>query len=330
MHIDYLADHMEFVPILADWHHQEWKESTVEQTAAELRTHTQRRHVPTTLVAIENGLVIGSTSLLVADLEGWEHFTPWVASVFVAPAWRGRGIGKALVTRASEEANLLGIPTIYLFTASKENYYTRLGFQSVERAPFKGKEIVIMQRPLGAETHQDAVSADECCILKQLDGLVAISAIRRQLLQIADRVTQKLSQEIASTMAWESLPLEIYGDALPPTIRSSWVFVLRSAATTGAERHPNSHQRVMSLRGSGDLQTGGPGRWQSHLLVSDENADLLSRWATISPNIWHQAVVPSQDWAVVSFHTAAAVELIEERPCVNDAEMTHQRRYLDP
>jgi hypothetical protein len=55
-------------------------------------------------------------------------------------------------------------------------------------------------------------------------------------------------------MAWEPIPLSIYGNALPAMIRSSWVFILRAGTNTGAERHPNSHQRMMSFEGSGDMQ----------------------------------------------------------------------------
>src|SRR5262245_5861737 len=128
MQIDYLVNHMEFVPILAQWHHSEWNETTLDLTAAELRTHTLLRHVPTTFVAIEDDQVIGSTSLLISDLKGWEHLTPWVASVFVAPDWRNRGVGRALITRAVDEACRLGVPEVYLFTASKQDYYARLGW----------------------------------------------------------------------------------------------------------------------------------------------------------------------------------------------------------
>jgi hypothetical protein len=55
-------------------------------------------------------------------------------------------------------------------------------------------------------------------------------------------------------MAWEPIPLSIYGNALPAMIRSIWVFILRAGTNTGAERHPNSHQRMMSFEGSGDMQ----------------------------------------------------------------------------
>ena len=112
-------------------------------------------------------------------------------------------------------------------------------------------------------------------------------------------------------------------------IRSSWVFVLRAQANTGAERHPNSHQRMMSYRGSGDFQLWTGGRWRSNPLVSDSEAPIESRWVSIPPNIWHQGVVPTENWVVLSFHTVPEGELIEERPDTTDTELTHQRRYLD-
>jgi hypothetical protein len=85
-------------------------------------------------------------------------------------------------------------------------------------------------------------------------------------------VQRKLAQDRAAAMAWEPIPLSVYGESLPAFIRSSWVFVLRAWATTGAERHPNSHQRMMSFRGIGDLQTGDDGHWQSNLLISNREA----------------------------------------------------------
>ena len=182
-----------------------------------------------------------------------------------------------------------------------------------------------MRRKLNPGEEEGEMQADERTTLEQLDALVSTPAIHTYLVEVAQRVAKQLSQDTQSVMAWESLPLMIYSDSLPSFIRSSWIFVLRALATTGAERHPNSHQRMMSLLGAGHIQTGGEGRWQSHRLVSDEDADLLQKWASIPPNVWHQAVVPDQNWTVVSFHTALAHELIEERP---DGDATRQRLYL--
>ena len=108
---------------------------------------------------------------------------------------------------------------------------------------------------------------------------------------------------------------------VPSTLRSAWIFVLRAGTVTGAERHPNSIQRVMSFRGSADLQTweenpalnsGAGGKWKSNPLGRGDGAS--TRWLTIPENVWHRPVVdPLDDWIVVSFHTAFADELIEER-----------------
>jgi len=126
-------------------------------------------------------------------------------------------------------------------------------------------------------------------------------------------------------MAWEPIALETFG-ALPSAIRSGWVFILRAGSDTGAERHPNSHQRMMSFDGTGDLKTDAKSAenevqteseivWQSNVLVSDPQALLERRWVSIPQNIWHRPVIPKgADWVVVSFHTVPAAELIEERP----------------
>jgi hypothetical protein len=115
---------------------------------------------------------------------------------------------------------------------------------------------------------------------------------------------------------------------LPPAIQSSWVFALRGKSASGAERHPNSHQRVMSYHGLGDLQIRLADNWRSYLLTDDPHAPLLSRWASVLPNTWYQAVVTGTHWVVVSFHTVADHDLIEECPLATDLELTNQRRYV--
>src|SRR5262245_26597046 len=195
MQIEYLADHLDAVPLLADWHHGEWDEFTLEATAAELRTHSGRRQIPTTFVAIDNGRVIGSTSLLVADLIGWEHLKPWVASVFVTPNCRGRGVGRALIDRAVEEARLMGVSEVYLFTATKESYYAQLGWQPLERTQYRGKEIVIMHRLLDSCRKAGAIQEGERAILERLDALVSSPAIRKRLLEVVERVANNLAQQ---------------------------------------------------------------------------------------------------------------------------------------
>jgi len=168
------------------------------------------------------------------------------------------------------------------------------------------------------------MSLDELRVLTALDALVHEEAVLVAIDRIVGHVEEELGRDASAVMAWQPIPLAVYGSALLPSIRSSWVFVLRAGATTGAERHPNSLQRVMSYRGGGDLQTIVDSRWRSNELLSDPQAPLERRWASIPVNVWHQAVVPGQNWVVVSFHTASEHELIEERP---DGDRTRQRLY---
>lgn len=162
-------------------------------------------------------------------------------------------------------------------------------------------------------------------ILEALD--VAVRSAAAAIEPIVAAVHRKLQANPEDVLAWQAIPLEVYGARLPAAIRSSWVFILRANVATGAERHPNSHQRMMSYRGAGDFQTQPGSTWRSHPMTSDPHAPLEQRWISIPPNLWHQGVVGPDPWVVVSFHTVAEHELIEERPGTGSAESPRQRRY---
>ncbi len=195
------------------------------------------------------------------------------------------------------------------------------------------------------------MTAAERAILVALDQTLRSEKVQKLIRPVMERVRAKLSRETTALMVWEPIPLATYGGAFPGAIKSSWVFVLRAGANTGAERHPNSHQRMMSFQGSGDMQVQDQdppndearmtndevrgekaelsGNWKSNLLISDPGVPLEKRWISIPQNVWHQPVISKEaDWVVVSFHTVPAEELIEERPETSGPERTKQMRYL--
>ena len=175
---------------------------------------------------------------------------------------------------------------------------------------------------------------EERTLLETLDRVVGSEEVRARLEPIIARVRADLARKNHALMAWEPVALDLFG-ALPPSIRSGWVFILRAGTDTGAERHPNSHQRMMTLAGTGDMKIDMKGMpndvesesdivWQSNSLSSPRGAPLERRWISIPKNVWHRPVIPNgEDWVVVSFHTVPAEELIEERPGAK------QMRYLD-
>ena len=153
MQIGYLADHQAFIPKLVCWHHAQWSYlrpgDTKEKRTARLRTRLSKTQIPTTFVAYTTDadgaeIVLGSSSLLVQDLDTRPELSPWLASVYVDENYRGQGIGSALVRHAAQKAAEFGVEKLYLFTPDREQFYARLGWTVIERTPFGGKMQVVM------------------------------------------------------------------------------------------------------------------------------------------------------------------------------------------
>ncbi len=132
LQIDYLADHQHFIPTLSEWHHREWAYLqpgiSVEGRIVRLRASCGHREIPTVVVSFANGTLVGLTMLIEHDMDTRLKLSPWLAGVFVAPDNRCNGIGTALVRRIVEEATALGVRRLYLYTPSKEQFYSRLGW----------------------------------------------------------------------------------------------------------------------------------------------------------------------------------------------------------
>lgn len=174
----------------------------------------------------------------------------------------------------------------------------------------------------------EGMKPEERTRLESIDMVLRSEAVRSRIRPVVERVRAELAGKKEAVMTWEPIPLTVFGGGLPDEIQSAWVFVLRAGADTGAERHPNSHQRMMSFEGSGDMKTGEQEQWQSNVLISDDQAPLEQRWISIPPNAWHRPVVGADDWVVVSFHTVPAAELIEEKPDDDSTDGTKQMKYL--
>jgi amino-acid N-acetyltransferase len=55
-------------------------------------------------------------------------------SVAVADAWKGKGLGRALVTRAIADAEARGAQALYLLTTTAEHYFPSFGFRQTARS----------------------------------------------------------------------------------------------------------------------------------------------------------------------------------------------------
>lgn len=146
-------------------------------------------------------------------------------------------------------------------------------------------------------------------LMPLLEERIADPTVAACLLVVADELRAELSMAPDQPKStFRAVPLTTYG-ALPDEIRSSWVFALRGGTFYPPERHPNSIQRMFAVGTTGWFdtwsETGSEGGWITHELTPG-GAGL-----SIPVNAWHRLTEQPDDWAVVSFHTAAETELIE-------------------
>jgi N-acetylglutamate synthase-like GNAT family acetyltransferase len=152
MRFEYLADCRELIPALARWHFDYWQDLvpdwSYEGAVADLSAHRERLGIPETIVAFDGVELQGSVSLVADDLPGLPPYTPWLASLFVLPTARGRGVGRALVEQVVRDATALGVERLHLLTTDAEPYYRRQGFTILETLTYRGFPAWILGRAL--------------------------------------------------------------------------------------------------------------------------------------------------------------------------------------
>jgi GNAT superfamily N-acetyltransferase len=151
MRIVNLRDRPDLCDELSRWHFAEWAHLysawTLSTCRAELESHCLSEGIPTTFAALnDSGEFIGSVSLLLDDLPGYEHLSPWVASLFVLPERRGADTGSALLSAAVDYARLLGVERVYLFTPSHRDYYAARGWSLLGPVDANGTTAHLMMR----------------------------------------------------------------------------------------------------------------------------------------------------------------------------------------
>jgi GNAT superfamily N-acetyltransferase len=152
MEIDYLADHRNLLPELAQLHFSEWSylrpTESLEQRTARLEKCCGRCEIPTVVVALEQGALLGSAMLVANDMDTRPELTPWLAGVYVIVSHRRRGVGSKLSERIGSEARTLGARNLYLYTPTREAFYAKRGWLVVERYRYLDVPVTVMRQPI--------------------------------------------------------------------------------------------------------------------------------------------------------------------------------------
>jgi amino-acid N-acetyltransferase len=112
-------------------------------TDASLPTAGVAAALPGFVVAESEGQLVGVIGLEVCSENAL------LRSAAVAPGWRGRGLGRALVQRIIADAEAQGINALYLLTTTAEHYFPSFGFHptSREAVPAAVQETVEFREP---------------------------------------------------------------------------------------------------------------------------------------------------------------------------------------
>lgn len=148
MHISFLADHPEFVSILAPAIFEHWRailrDETLDSRISKLQAHLNKEGLPIAWVAHDKGEVFGTAALRLSDLDGSENLSPWLGGVFVLPAHRCKGVASALSIFVEQQAWLRGHEALYLFTPNQQALYANLGWVESEIIIWHGLKSSIM------------------------------------------------------------------------------------------------------------------------------------------------------------------------------------------
>jgi GNAT superfamily N-acetyltransferase len=157
------------VPVVARWKYQQWgylyprtllgwlfPGITPSGWVRGVRSRLGKGDIPTTWIALCDGRAAGVACLVERDNstdprenEMRKDLTPWLAGLYVAPEFRRCGVAKALVGRVVEGARSLDVPRLFLQTFDLAEFYERLGWESVGRATYQGREVIVMARETG-------------------------------------------------------------------------------------------------------------------------------------------------------------------------------------
>jgi GNAT superfamily N-acetyltransferase len=121
---------------------------TFEESRDALRAWMAGLGYETALLAEVDGQPAGSCLFVREEIDPRHDLTPWLAALYVAPAFRRQGVARALVRAIEQHARSVGCCELVLYTVSAEPVYAKLGWTALDRFDSNGDQFVLMARSL--------------------------------------------------------------------------------------------------------------------------------------------------------------------------------------
>jgi GNAT superfamily N-acetyltransferase len=92
---------------------------------------------------------LGVAQLKLREMSIYPEKEFWLGSLFVAPDFRGRGIGSALAEEIVVIAKNFGVEELYLQTEALDGgFYQGLGWKTIETVEYNSVRVAVMVRQL--------------------------------------------------------------------------------------------------------------------------------------------------------------------------------------
>ncbi|MCQ8119983.1 GNAT family N-acetyltransferase [Methylomonas rosea] len=136
------------IPTLAQWHHAEWADlnpgQTLEHRIDRMQAYLSSKLIPSTFICKHEDQLAGSAAIIESDMDTHPELTPWLASVYVAPEFRRKGIGAKLVKHVMLQAKTAGVAKLYLFTPDRADFYAKLGWVAIAEEVYRDHRVTAM------------------------------------------------------------------------------------------------------------------------------------------------------------------------------------------
>lgn len=149
MKIINLATAPEHIPTIAAWHHAQWgylnPGGTVDTRIEKMQRYLKGAAIPAMYICVDGEHLAGTAALVESDMDSHPELSPWLASVYVNPDYRNRGVGARLVKHVVSQAKAHGLGTLYLFTPDQARFYQSMGWEFIAQESYRGGEATLMK-----------------------------------------------------------------------------------------------------------------------------------------------------------------------------------------